>query len=157
MRVSISMIKTPWAKVTWRRKDLFWLEFLLLKTNKQTKNKQTNKKTTMVQSNEGGRQLFHPEVSKSRTGTAGTWRQELMHRSWRIAAYLLFLAWLVNSSFFSFPSFLFFSPRQQSWLFWNLLYSPGWPQTYWDPPTSASWVLGLKVWVPTAQPYMTFL
>ena len=38
----------------------------------------------------------------------------------------------------------------QSWLSWNLLYRPGWPQTHRDPPTSASPVLGLKECASTA-------
>ena len=43
-----------------------------------------------------------------------------------------------------------------TWLSWNLLWRPGWPQTQRDPPASASWVLELKACVTTAGYSETF-
>jgi hypothetical protein len=44
-----------------------------------------------------------------------------------------------------------------SWLSWNLLYRPGWPQTHKYPPASAFQVLVLKVWTMTLRQEESFL
>lgn len=62
--------------------------------------------------------------------------------------------WICAHLFLYF-SLSYFSPRQgfsvyQSWLFWNLLWRAGWPQTHWDPCAFNIKVLVLKACISPA-------